>query len=361
MRPGSRWQNTIVPGLRCALRVVAFASVAMNLLGAVQPAAADNVAPAAIALVTSPKDGQTISGVWSITGSADIPGAPYPQNFQFYKVEWGAGLKPTQWVGVSSPYPNPVRNGTLDVWDTTRVPNGPYVLQLSVVDNTGQFVTSAVQVNVANGAPLPPAPGANAAAAPVGGKVPTSVALLSQRSYFDGTLNHIVGEVKNTGVSNVQLVKIVATYYDGAGQIIGSNYGFTTLNILVPGQRSPFDMTSLPIPNLARYDLAVSAEQTATQPPAVRVNSVDQYVDTGGLNHVTGKVHSNAPTPVQRVQVVVSWYDATGKLINSGYTFPADAYLMQPGQTSQFDYVVPATEPVAPRYEAQAQVIGLGQ
>ncbi len=328
----------------------------------VQVAGAAATAPSTVALVTSPKDGQTISGVWNITGSADIPNVPYPQNFQFYKVEWGAGLSPSQWNAVSSAYPNPVRNGTLDVWDTAKVSNGPYVIQLSVVDNTGQYAVSTVQVNVANGAPLPAASGAGTAAAPVGAKIPVSTALLSHRSYFDGTLYHIVGEVKNTGAGNIQLVKVVANFYDSSGQSLGSNYAFTTLNLLTSNQRSPFDMTSLPVANLARYDLSISAEQTPTQPAPVSLNGVNQYIDTFGVNHVIGNVHSNASTVVQRVQVAVWWYDVAGKLVNSGYTFPADAYTMQPGQTTQFDFIVPPSEnAVAVSYQAQAQVVALGQ
>lgn len=77
-----------------------------------------------------PKNGQEISGVVKVTGTASIP------NFGFYKFEIrrpGEAIWLTIQAGNS-----PVVNGDLGDWDTRRLIPGEYELGLVVVDNAAQ-------------------------------------------------------------------------------------------------------------------------------------------------------------------------------------------------------------------------------
>jgi len=74
-----------------------------------------------------------IHGIVPIVGTASIA------NFSFFKVEYGAGEKPTEWHSISPPHHNAVVNGTLDVWNTAGFPPGVYILRLTVVDRTSNF------------------------------------------------------------------------------------------------------------------------------------------------------------------------------------------------------------------------------
>jgi hypothetical protein len=71
--------------------------------------------------------------------------------------------------------------------------------------------------------------------------------------------HHIVGEVRNEGTLQVRFVKIVATYYDEAGTVVGtdSSYVRTSENTLQAGATGPFEITSREVPTMKTYSLQV--------------------------------------------------------------------------------------------------------
>ncbi len=82
-----------------------------------------------------PRQGEHVSGIIDIVGTATIP------NFQFYKVEYGQGVAPFNFVSIGDVVRNAKTGTTLVTWDTTTVPDGEYVLRLTAVENSGQFPT----------------------------------------------------------------------------------------------------------------------------------------------------------------------------------------------------------------------------
>ncbi len=123
--------------------------------------------------ITSPRSsGDPVRGRLAISGSASIP------NFQFYKVEYAPGVNPADSSFRSiapDVHRNEVKSGQLEVWDTTTVPDGAYVLRLTVVDIRGNFPCPPVivrQVIVANRTPL-----ATSTATPTETTAPTSAPL----------------------------------------------------------------------------------------------------------------------------------------------------------------------------------------
>ena len=65
--------------------------------------------------------------------------------------------------------------------------------------------------------------------------------ILSQSSYVDniGSM-HIVGEVLNQAPVTAKFVKIIATFYNANGQVIGTDFAYADPPDLAPGQRAPF-------------------------------------------------------------------------------------------------------------------------
>ena len=102
--------------------------------------------PEGKARITFPFDGTQISGVVQIKGDVGIDS---PQ-FSFYKVEFGLGLNPTGFGAVSGVIKTVPTSGVLDTWDTTKWPDGPVTLKLTVVDNTGNYLTDQVDVIINN-------------------------------------------------------------------------------------------------------------------------------------------------------------------------------------------------------------------
>lgn len=83
------------------------------------------------AVITSPGNGQTISGMVIVSGTANH------DHFQYYKIEYApAGSEAFNYLNGGN---SPVINGVLITFDSTALGNGGWTLRLIVVDNTGNF------------------------------------------------------------------------------------------------------------------------------------------------------------------------------------------------------------------------------
>ena len=103
-----------------------------------QPAALpeENACVTGQVMFNEPKDGQEISDIVTLQGTASIP------NFGFYKYEV-ARPGDSSWLTIGGGR-IPVVNGKLGDWDTTtRVP-GEYLLRLVVTDNQGNYLPACV-------------------------------------------------------------------------------------------------------------------------------------------------------------------------------------------------------------------------
>jgi hypothetical protein len=153
----------------------------------------------------------------------------------------------------------------------------------------------------------------------------------------DGVL-HVVGEVKNTTNATVEYPKITATFFDAAGNTIGTHFAHACLTVLAPGGDSPFDIAiANPPANIARY--AVKAEAAATTkaaPNGLSTTGVTTRTDSLGQLHVVGKVANAAPATYDNVKVCAAFYNAAGDVIRTdlGFTVPGK---LRTGESGSFD------------------------
>jgi hypothetical protein len=86
--------------------------------------------------------------------------------------------------------------------------------------------------------------------------------ILSQTPSFDSLGYHkIVGEVKNNGTRQSTYVKIVCTYYNSAGTVIGKSFTYPYPININSGDTVPFELNSYPRKiNPATYELQVQGE-----------------------------------------------------------------------------------------------------
>ena len=90
--------------------------------------------------------------------------------------------------------------------------------------------------------------------------------ILSQSSYVNniGSM-HIVGEVFNQAPVTAKFVKIIATFYNANGQVIGTDFTYADPSDLAPSQRAPFDIIvsegSVPMYQMSSYGLTVDSQQ----------------------------------------------------------------------------------------------------
>jgi hypothetical protein len=95
--------------------------------------------------ITSPRAGDTVSGVLPIVGTADFD----PEKVQFYKLELGMGdLENPQWVTLGNASKVPVVNGTLEMLHADALPAGDYLLRLIVVTMDGNYVGEPYTVQI---------------------------------------------------------------------------------------------------------------------------------------------------------------------------------------------------------------------
>ncbi|MCC6614391.1 MAG: transglycosylase domain-containing protein [Anaerolineae bacterium] len=104
--------------------------------------------------ITSPADGQQLSGIVPITGIVSAA------NFNRFQIELAPVNQPDNFAIIAGPFTSQVTaNGTIVDWNTTTVPNGIYRLRLAAFANNGGYVFKVVQVGINNALPtaiIPP-------------------------------------------------------------------------------------------------------------------------------------------------------------------------------------------------------------
>ena len=155
-------------------------------------------------------------------------------------------------------------------------------------------------------------------------------------TYFDMGYCYVVGEVLNTTNSNIRFVKVVATFYDGAGTVIGTNFTYTELNIIIPNDMSPFEVSSYPDKiQPASYRLDIEYSTTSEQPlTGLRIQSSSASVG-GEYCEIVGEVSNSSNMPAEFVNIIATFYDSTGAVIDTSFTY-TDIDVVQAGGTAPF-------------------------
>jgi membrane carboxypeptidase/penicillin-binding protein PbpC len=96
--------------------------------------------------VSNPREGNVVSGMADIRGTAVMP------DFDHYIVQIGYGNDPQDWVQIMSAT-NTVQDASLASWDTRRYGDGQYTIRVAMYPRSGNFIAGRVRVRVANLAP----------------------------------------------------------------------------------------------------------------------------------------------------------------------------------------------------------------
>lgn len=102
-----------------------------------------------LAAISAPTDGQTLSGLVRVTGSANHP------EFDRYELAFGPDPNPNDAWQVFSTGTQPVVNEALGLWDTAVVADGQWALRLRVVRKDSNYSESFVRgLRVSNSQPV---------------------------------------------------------------------------------------------------------------------------------------------------------------------------------------------------------------
>jgi penicillin-binding protein 1C len=97
--------------------------------------------------ITNPPLYSHLAGVVPVMGNAR------PGDFRLYKVQYGRGTAPAEWIPVGGDHYNRVDNNILEYWDVSGLPDGLYTLQLLVIEGSGNQRPVSIQVIVDNTPP----------------------------------------------------------------------------------------------------------------------------------------------------------------------------------------------------------------
>jgi hypothetical protein len=89
---------------------------------------------------------------------------------------------------------------------------------------------------------------------------PPSLEILSHKIKEGQFSDSLIGQLQNNLNKKIQFVEVIATFYDQAGDIIGTSNGYTNPTDLSPKMKAPFDLRLDEgiTDELTSYDLTVS-------------------------------------------------------------------------------------------------------
>lgn len=167
---------------------------------------------------------------------------------------------------------------------------------------------------------------------------PAGVSILSNHtSYTDiiGAL-HIIGEVQNQTAQTITFVRINANLFNGA-QLAGTDFTYTSLDQLRPGDRTCFDVLVIDPPVYTSYMFeAPTYSANMMELPTLTVLGDSSSIDIADNYHIIGQVRNDTGKAVTFVQPVGTLYNAAGRAVDCDFTFVNSTDLAV-GQTSAFD------------------------
>jgi hypothetical protein len=168
--------------------------------------------------------------------------------------------------------------------------------------------------------------------------------LLSSSSYMDsiGSL-HVVGELQNASPEPREYVKIVATLRDPFGNILDSSFTYSEVEVLRPGEKSPFDVifsNEQQVRNIQRYEIAsITGDVTQAKPANLKLDVGDSYYDSIGSAHVVGEVTNNGPGVSHYTKISETFHDDQNKTVATGFTY-TDPNDLELGQSAPFNMII---------------------
>lgn len=171
----------------------------------------------------------------------------------------------------------------------------------------------------------------------------------SHSSYISSNgILHVVGEVNNNLDSTVKNVQITATFFDSTNNIIATVATQSMLNIILPGEKSPFEILlsdQTKINQVNNYSLIVSnyGKPIDILSQNLRIISDNSYISKSEYYNIHGKILNEGPSKSTYTIVTATCYDTNGKVVGvtNGFTDPA---IVISGRETQFNIIVRDSE-----------------
>jgi hypothetical protein len=160
------------------------------------------------------------------------------------------------------------------------------------------------------------------------------VVLNSQGLIDQSDTYHVLGEVENAGDAPVSGVNITATGYDADGTVVATSSTLADLDVLLPGDKSPFDVllydaSSNYLDQVVSYNLSFSYYAGEWAARELEIVSNSSYIDpVSDLLYVTGNLTNLGPGITTHVTVIATFYDSDENVVwvDEVYSEPHDLW-----------------------------------
>lgn len=146
------------------------------------------------------------------------------------------------------------------------------------------------------------------------------------------------GMVENTGSVDLQYVSVHVDLKDAAGNLVASEYGFTSVTILPAGERLPFAVLFQTPPGpWQTADLHVSFEEatTASSYTQFEILSSQAMETLTGSYQISGELRNTGSRNSDFVMVHAALFDSQNHLLGVAFTY-ADGTTVPAGSTAGF-------------------------
>lgn len=183
--------------------------------------------------------------------------------------------------------------------------------------------------------------------------IPAALFLGSHRGYEANGVYTVVGEVINNVGYPVFNTKVIASFYDANGSLIGAQETVTLLTRIGIELSSPFKLSIPSSGNINRYELTLVWDDISIIDNQ-ELTILSQETRTDGQLEIFGELRNDGSVGVNNIVVVATFYDAAGAVVDvyQGTVSKAD---LASDETTSYSIVVP--DPAIPydRFIVQAQ------
>ena len=162
------------------------------------------------------------------------------------------------------------------------------------------------------------------------------VSIINDQDYVneDGIL-HVVGEIANNTPVPLNQIVVTATFYDIHDKILGMMTADSILETIMPGQKSPFDLTYTNniIPQIYRYSLDMKYKPAEHKTESLEILSSNAKRDMLDNFIISGTITNHDQRTANTIVVIATLYDKEGKVVATSKSYTESDYLKAGGIT----------------------------
>ena len=185
----------------------------------------------------------------------------------------------------------------------------------------------------------PPSAPTPATPRPTSTPVPAALFLGSHRGYEANGLYTVVGEVINNVGYPVFNVKVIASFYDAGGALVGAQETVALLTRVGIELSSPFKLAIPSTGNISRYDLTLVWDDISII-DSQELTILSQESRTDGQLEIFGELRNDGSVGVNNIVLVAVFYAADGTVVDV-YQGVVSKSNLAADETTSYSIVVP--------------------